>query len=397
MRILLINQFFAPDPAPTGQLLSDVALNLAKEGHEVIVLCSAGSYARASTECDEFQARGVSVQRVRAAAFGHGSLSRIASYASFYAGALRRTMFGPPPDAVLTLTTPPLLPLVGTLTKRFRGSSHFIWEMDVYPDIAVALSLFRKGSVVERLTGMLADYSRRKANAIVAIGPCMRSRLLQRGIAGEKIVTAENWADGQNVTPRPFPEDHPLTVLYSGNLGLAHDIETISGAMKELSDSPRFQFVFAGGGPRRRELESFCKKHEVKNVSFLSYQDHEFLPRHLGNCHVGLVTQHSDTCGSVVPSKTYALMAAGRPFVFIGPAPAAPALNAVRFKCGWQVNPGDIRSLVDLLDVLATNPDMVRAAGRRARAAFEENFELRAGVRRVTQVVCSEQLVLTDI
>lgn len=389
MRFLLINQFFAPDPAPTGQLLGDVALSLAKEGHEVMVVCSLSSYARASIDFDDLQAPGVSVQRVRTAAFGHSSLNRVASYASFYAGALRRTIFGPRPDVVLTLTTPPLLSLAGTLAKRFRGASHFIWEMDVYPDIAVALSVFRKGSVVERLTGMLADYSRRHADAIVALGPCMRSRLVQRGIPGEKIVTAENWADGQSVTPRPFPEDHPLTVLYSGNLGLAHEIETISEAMKELRDSRRVRFVFAGGGPRRRELESFCGANEIKNVCFLSYQDQNLLARHLSNCHVGLITQHPATCGSVVPSKTYALMAAGRPFVFIGPVTATPAINADRFKCGWQVNPGDVRSLVDLLDLLATDRDLTRAAGRRARAAFEENFERRVGVKRVTQIVCS--------
>ena len=74
---------------------------------------------------------------------------------------------------VVTLTTPPLLSLLGNAMKMLRGSRHFIWEMDMYPDVAVDCGYFRQGSAVERSTGFLADWSRRHADGIMALGECM--------------------------------------------------------------------------------------------------------------------------------------------------------------------------------------------------------------------------------
>jgi len=320
---LLLNQFFPPDDAPTGQLLADVARKLAAEGHSVTVVCARTQYADAS-RAGVLEAPGIAVRRLPAASFGPDHFARLASYASFYAGALWCALLGPRQDAVLTLTTPPLLSLIGALMKLLRGARLFIWEMDVYPDIAVDLSVFRKGSLLERLVGWLADYSRRHADRIIALGPCMRGRLIARGMRPEKIAMAENWADGSAISPRPFPPDLPMVVLYSGNLGRAHDAHTIAEAMLRLSD-PRFRFVFAGAGPRKDRMEAYCRAKGIANVFCIPYRDRAFLAEHLGSCHIGLVTQHPATCGSVVPSKTYALMAAGRPFLFVGPAGGTPA------------------------------------------------------------------------
>jgi glycosyltransferase involved in cell wall biosynthesis len=284
---------------------------------------------------------------------------------------------------VLTLTTPPLLSLIGAILKLLRGARLFIWEMDVYPDIAVDLGLFRKGSLVERLIGWLADFSRRRADRIIALGPSMRARLIARGLPVEKIVVAENWADGSVISPRPFPPNLPLTVLYSGNFGRAHDADTIGEAMLRLSDPARFRFIFAGAGPRRDRLEAYCRSNGIANVLCIPYQDRALLAEHLGSCHIGLVTQHPATCGSVVPSKTYALMAAGRPFLFIGPAAGTPARIIERFGCGWRIEPGNSAALVDLLRLLASDPGLVHAAGARARHAFLHHYDVPHGVSRI--------------
>ena len=388
MNFLLLNQFFPPDDAPTGQLLADVARALAAEGHSVTVVCSRTVYAGGSAN---LELPGVEVQRLRTTSFGHGHTAKLAAYASFYAGAAWRALFGPRPDVILTLTTPPLLSLAGSFVKLLRGTQHFIWEMDVYPDIAVDLGLFRRGMIPDRLVGALADFSLRRCDGVIALGPCMRDRLLARGIPDAQVAVAENWADGSIVSPRPFPPNLPLTLLYSGNLGRAHDVDTIAETMESLGNSARFRFVFAGGGPRRDRLAARCKAADVTNAFFLPYQDRHRLGEHLGSCHVGLVTQRAATCGSVVPSKIYPLMAAGRPFIYIGPAEATPARNIARFGCGWRIEPGDSAALTDLLNLLAGQPELTHLAGERARAAFLEHYNLEVGVRRILQALGVEE------
>ena len=384
MRVLLLNQFFWPDSAATSQLLTDLARGLKERGHEVHAICAGGGYALQ----DETNDPQVTIHRVKAAPFMRGKLGRVLSYVSFLFSCGLQGLFGSRPDLVVTLTTPPLLSLIGTAIKTLRGSKHFIWEMDVYPDVAVDLEYIKAGGLVDRLTGALVDFSRKRADGILALGHCMRDRLMARGISGETIHVADNWADGQSIYPVPRPSfDNSLVMLYSGNLGLAHDVDTISEAIEQLDGDQRFRFVFAGGGPLRKGLEARCRQAEIKNTEFRSYSQRESLGASLGNCDIGLITQRESCLGSVVPSKIYGLLAAGRAVLFIGPRKSTVTRILRQFDCGWQVDNGDSAGVIELLRLLAQEPSLVDAAGRRARHAFEENFDLPLGVERICSLL----------
>ena len=383
MNILLLNQFFSPDTAPTAQLLSDVAHALAARGHSVTVICARGPYTGGAAHTPTDRDGALRVLRVPATRFRHGVVGRLLSYASFYWGAFWRALAARRPDLILTLTTPPLLSLIGTFLRALRGGRHYMWEMDVYPEIAVALGVLAPGSRLARAIGALADFSRRRADGVIALGPCMRDLLAARGVPPAKIRIAENWADGALLHPAPLPDCPPLTVLYSGNLGLAHEIATIGRAIELLKDDDRFRFVFAGGGARREDLEQFCSSRGIRNAGFLAYQDPERLSDHLAACHIGLVTQAPESLGAVVPSKIHALMAAARPILFIGPAEATPARVLQAWRCGWQIDPGDAPGLVELLHMLAHNPELLARAGARARSGFVARYDRSAGVSRI--------------
>jgi glycosyltransferase involved in cell wall biosynthesis len=236
--------------------------------------------------------------------------------------------------------------------------------------------------------GASFDDARRRADGIIVLGECMRRRLIRRGIPPERIHIADNWADGAEIHPLPFPVRGPLRILYSGNLGLAHDVDTFRAAIRHFRTDSRFHFVFAGAGPRRNALESFCADNNAgANVTFSGYRPRHELAAAFGACHVGLVTQKPETLGSVVPSKTYGLMAAGRPILYIGPPDATPALIVQRFHCGWQVDPGDSATLVALLERLAADPGLVSRAGASGRAAFLRHYNLPIGVARVASIL----------
>lgn len=382
MRILLLNQFFWPDASATSQLLTDLARSLAAEGHDVTAISSgAGGYAVTDTPAGAPAVRSL---RVKALPFGRGTVGRLLSYATFYATAAWRGLRLPRQHVVLTLTTPPLLPLLGTLLKTVRGSRHVIWEMDMYPDVATDLGYFARGGVLDRVVGWLADLSRHRADRIIALGECMRGRLLARGVSPERITVAENWADGSAITPLERVGDPTeLVLLYSGNLGLAHDLSTIVAAMTALREDTRFRFLFVGSGGRRAELAAEAEANQLSQVELRPYVKRASLSESLAAGDIGLVTQRDECCGSVVPSKVYGLLAAGRPILFIGPAAATPALLIERFGCGWHVPVGASEHLVALLRHLVSNPDEVREAGVRARRALLENFDLPLGVERI--------------
>src|ERR1700719_2373376 len=360
MQVLLINQFFWPDTAATGQLLTDVARGIDPELHAVTVLCGRSVYGALDLASPPLSR----VVRSGNVAFSRGKIGRVMSYASFFVGAMVEGVRGPKPALVVTLTTPPIVSLLGTLLKSLRGSQHFIWEMDVYPDIALDLNVLKQRSIVTRLIGILADIPRKRADGIIALGEDMKARLVARGITEDKIVVAENWADGDEIVPGPF-QDGPLVVHYSGTFGLAHEQQTIAETMRQLRDDCRFRFVFVGGGIRRGPLEEFCRVEGIRNADSRSCASRSELGRSLAAGHVGLVTQIPKTVGSVVPSKSYGIMAAGRPIFDVGPKGATPAHLLECHECGWRIEPGDAAGLIRLLKRLEQDRDLVREAGER--------------------------------
>lgn len=383
MKVLLLNQFFWPDSAATSQFLTDLARHLAGQGHDVTVICSRNLYARH----DESEKPQVRVIRLAGPPFQRGAIGRLASYAAFFGGALWTTLRIPRPDVVLTLTTPPLLSIVGLAAKRLRGARHFIWEMDLFPEALTDVGHLAPGSWMTRAIGGLSDFVRRRSDGVIALGECMRDRLLARGLPPELIHIAENWADGSLITAAPARKAETLRILYSGNLGLTHDIETMAQAMVIYKDDARFHFTFAGSGARRKELEAICLKHGVSNVEFRAYSDRESFSDALAAGDIGLVTQRACCIGTVVPSKVYGLLAAGRPILYIGPREATPSRIIERFGCGWQIDCGDSRRLVELLDSLQHEPAQVHVAGQRARRAFEAHYDLRHGVSRICAIL----------
>lgn len=384
-RFLFINQFFWPDASATSQILTDLAVGLAARGHQVHVVCSAGGYNRAVNS--ETLPKNIVVHRVAAFPFTRGTFGRMVSYASFYVMAGARALLCPRADVVVSLTTPPVISIVGTAIKLLKRSRHIIWEQDVYPDVAVDLEYFEAGGWIDRHTGRAADYAREHADAILALGSCMRERLLRRGVPPRNIFIVENWADGTAITPRPRPGNcDELVILYSGNLGLAHDVSTITEAMHELSQE-RFRFLFTGGGKEHEDLQALCSKLSLEKVEFRPYVSRDRLSEGLSLGDIGLVTQHESCCGTVVPSKLYGIMAAGRPVLFIGPRNSTVAETIALYQCGWQIDCGDVDGLVRLLRRLSGSHDEVISAGARARAALLQHYDLKVGVARIVSVL----------
>jgi colanic acid biosynthesis glycosyl transferase WcaI len=383
VQVLFINQFFWPDTAATGQLLTDLTRAIDSNIHAVTVLCSTSDYGVVDNSSSP---PAVGIVRTNGLSFSRGRVGRVISYASFFACAAIFGIRGPKPALVLTLTTPPLVSLLGTLLKKLRGSRHFIWEMDVYPDIAVALDVLKPGSVITRLIAAAADFSRKRADGIIALGDDMKARLINRGIPEHKIVVAENWAEGCEIVPVPF-QDGPLVVHYSGTFGLAHEEQTIRETMRQLRDDHRFRFVFAGGGARRKCLEEFCRNERIFTAEFRPYVNRSDLGGSLAEGHVGLVTQVPQTLGAVVPSKIYGIMAAGRPVLYIGPEGSTPARALERYACGWRIEPGDTSGMIRMLDRLEKNRNLLREAGARARVAFEKYYDRSIGVERILSIL----------
>ena len=171
--ILFINQHYWPDFASTAQHLTDLAEYLVREGFQVHILCSRGHYLSGSLEVPTREVHnGVHIYRVPATAFGRGTVAgRLLDYATFYTSTLAHTLFRKQFDLVVTLTTPPLLPILGAILKRLRGQRYGIWSMDLHPDAEVAAGMFDEGDAATQALHVINNYGYRNAAFVVDLGP----------------------------------------------------------------------------------------------------------------------------------------------------------------------------------------------------------------------------------
>jgi colanic acid biosynthesis glycosyl transferase WcaI len=378
MRVILLNQFYAPDEAATAQILADLGEALARRGHAVVALCGDRSYADpdrryAATET----IAGVRVRRLRTTAFGRGSkLGRSIDYLSFYLRAAARLLFGERPDVVVALTTPPFIALAAIAAGLIRRFPVVFWSMDVYPDVAFELGALRRRSILGWLLRTVGRLLHSSADVIVALGETMAERL--RADGGKNVVVVHNWADERADADQPSsssilnPQSSiPLTVMYSGNMGMAHEFETSLRAAELL---PEVRFVFAGSGPRRDEIEKRSGELALPNVEMRGYAPRERLAESLRLADVHLVTLRESMPGLLVPSKIYGILAAGRPVVYVGPQRGEIFEIVREGECGEVIATGDVQALAGAIRCYQADPTLVRRHGANARRLYEQKF-----------------------
>jgi len=396
MHVLAVNQFYWPDLSATAQLLGELCEDLSRAGHEVEVIASQGTYFGGKRLGATAVQKGVTIRRAWATTLGKKTITRrVADYTTFWAGATTAAFVGRKPDVMLALTTPPMIALGLANVARVRGVPLVTWNQDVYPEAAAALGVLSGSSVAYRGLLAAASLTHRLTARIVALSEGMAKRLIAQGAPASKVRVIPNWADGRLIRPlprdgNPFRQKHALegrfVVMYSGNIGAGHDIETPILAAKMLAQtSPDVIFVFVGDGARRREAEELSR--ETPNVRFLPYQRKEDLAESLSAADVHLVSLREDLEGLLVPSKVYGILASGRPVCYIGPR-ACEAAEIVRsHDLGFTGRNGDATGLAQAIAELAADTTRRQSICERSRRTFETEYDRHICVARWSETL----------
>jgi len=297
------------------------------------------------------------------------------------------------PDIVIAETDPPLLGALGALLKQ-RWNCRLVYNVrDLYPDIAIA-----NGALKNRfLLGLLERanrFSYRSADCVIVLGEDMRQRLLAKGVAPDKIALVSDWVDCGNIRPISSSRfrsqfGQSFVVMYSGNLGLSQQLETVLEAAAHLRDDERIRFALIGEGARKPWLIDRARQLGLRNLEFLPYRPKAELAESLSAGDLHLVPLFPGAAGCIVPSKIYGILAVGRPFVAIMEDSAEIARLARENSVGFVVQPGNADGLAQTIRQAAAQPDKLAAMGVRARRLAERRFDRRVATRRFAEVLDS--------
>jgi colanic acid biosynthesis glycosyl transferase WcaI len=386
-RILFVNRFYYPDHSATAQILTDLAEALAARDWEVSVVTSRMRYDDPSVALPGRDSHaGVAIRRVWTSRFGRaGLVGRAIDYLCFYVTAFFAVVaVARRGDIIVAKTDPPLLSVIVALAARLRGARLVNWLQDLYPEVAAELGVgIMRGPLGKLLRG-LRNASLRRARINIAIGERMAERLIAEGMPRAQVAVMPNWSDEQAIRPvaradLKLRDEWDLAgrfvIGYSGNLGRAHEPDTVLGAAHLLRDRDDIVFLMIGGGHESARLaERVAAQGLSARFQFRPYQPRERLSESLGTADIHWLSLRPELEGLIVPSKFYGIAAAGRPVIAVTDKDGEIARLVARDDCGVTVAPGDAVGLAAVIVALAGDPARVAAMGAAARTMLERDY-----------------------
>lgn len=387
MRILLLSQFYLPEPSTQKHAMAG---DFVKRGHSVVSITGFPNYPSGKIYPGYRQRLWMwekidGARVLRLPLYPDHSRSGVRRALSFLSFACSASVLGPvlcgPADA-MWVYHPPLTVGIPAWWIGLLRRVPFVYEIqDMWPETLVSTGMM-KSSIGLAILRRFARFVYSRATAITVSSPGFKRNLVAKGVPAKKIHMIPNWAD--ETIYRPVPRDPELAerygfsgrfnIVFGGNMGFAQGLDTVIEAAKLLSDLPQVQFVLIGDGVDKDRLEQMVSQQRVRNVKFLGRQPEERMPGFFALANVLLVHLKRDPLFEItIPGKTGAYMACGRPILM---AVAGDAADVVRDAgAGLTCTPQDPKALATAVRTLYTMPMAERERmGQAGREAFLKHY-----------------------
>ena len=392
MNLLVLCPHFAPDVAPTGEVMTQIADQLVARGHRLHVVTSLPWYRDHALE------PGWEGRRVRHHDTEWGRITRVHPFPTDKADIPARALaFGGftalatgeslasrlRPGAVLAMSPPLTLGAAGWLAAR-RHRVPFVFNIqDVFPDVAVEV-----GAITNRRVIAAASWIERetylRADAVTVLSDDLADNVAakiagRRGSAGrrDKVRVIPNFIDTDWIRPGPkenaYRRENGLegktVVMYAGNVGFSQSLDLLLAAATHLAHDPQVAFVINGGGSARPVLERAAAG--LPNVRFVDMAPKARLPEVVAAADLHVVPLRTGLARSSVPSKLYTILAAGRPVVASVDAGTEVARTVQAAGAGLAVPPDDPEAFTKAIEHLVRAPEEAAAMGAAGRRFVE--------------------------
>ena len=388
LRLVVLCPHFAPDLAPTGVVMTRIVTELAARGHELHVVTSLPWYRNHAIE----QGWGGRLWRTEKTEWGSiirvhpfpgksksNLLRRALGFIAFsYAVGIRSVHADGLPfkvDGVLAMSPPLTLGLTGWCTKIIRRAPLVFNIQDVFPDAAIQTGAISNKKIIAAAK-CLERVSYQRSDAVVLLSQDLRTNIANKIDAKHhhRLHVIPNFVDTVAITPQDRMTNYrselgigdQLVVMYAGNVGFSQSLNLVVEAAAKF---PEVAFVVNGDGAARKKLQEDCA--ELANVYFGDYQPIERLSEVLATGDIHLVPLRTGLAAVSVPSKSYSILAAGRPML------AAIDLNTEipnmlqQSGAGIAVEPDNAPAFIEALGRLVNNRDQLSEMGANGRKWVE--------------------------
>lgn len=391
MRVLIITQWFDPEPVPKGL---SFAKAIAAKGHDVEVITGFPNYPGGKLypgfrikPLQREVVDGVLVNRVALyPSHDHGALRRLLNYISFGMSSLLCGLFAAKKPDVIYCYHPPLTSgLSAALVALFRRAPLVYDIQDLWPDTLAATGMLNNRAALG-LVEVACRTVYRAARELVVLSPGFKSRLIGRGVPESKVSVIYNWCDEGKILdscagPIPDEMEGRFNVVFAGTMGRAQALDPVLEAAALVgAKNSRIQFVFVGAGLEVVRLRDLARQRTQTNVVFMPARPMSEVGSVLSAASCLLVHLRDDPLFSItIPSKTQAYMAIGRPVLMAVRGDAADVVRSA--GAGVVAEPENAVSIATaVLGLAKMSPEELDAMGDRGRRHYHQVMSMEKGV-----------------
>jgi glycosyltransferase involved in cell wall biosynthesis len=351
--ILLVNQHTLP-------IFADIVNAFARSGFDTRLFT--GFIEPGSEKLDS------SVRLIHSIKYNRKStVSRLFTWNSFTIHYFFYLLFCKKPSFIVVVTNPPFGPIVTAWIAHLRKIPYHIVIYDLYPEAIFQAGMVDNRNMIFKIWQRLNRSVFHKASLIFTLSDSMRQAAM-RYVSADKIKVIYNWVYTSYIFPVPkekntFLKKHSLenkfVILYSGNMGLTHDLESLIEAADLLKHEPDVVFVLIGDGGKRAKLQQLARSNGLTNTLFLPYQETNEFPMAMAAADIGVVTLGIGAEGISVPSKTYINLAAGLCLLTIAPKNSELNRLVEHYNAGVTCEPGNGVEVSKKIKYLISNQDVL--------------------------------------
>lgn len=389
----IISELFPPEETSTGYIMGEIA-NAMTQKYEVKVICGPEVY---DEKKKSFSNSSLSINRcielIRVSLVKENKESKLSRIKKFvlmswqlYKVARRKIKMG---DRVLMVSNPfPLIVLMGHLRKH-RDFNLFMLVHDIFPE-----GLYTEMDVptwAYKISEKVFNIAYSRVDTLISLGRDM-NEVLENKCSNQKhnphIVTIENWGDVDGIKPKGREFDGSIKIQYAGNIGNAQGVGEMVEYLFEAGNESVLFDIWGTGSAEKRIKD---RVHELKmdnsvrfNGPYLRSQQQVVL----NDSDLSLVTLVKGMYGLGVPSKTYNILAAGKPILYIGEKGTEIWRVVEENGIGYCFEPDDSKGIVDLIKSLSSDKlPQLEEMGVKARTVVERNYSKNVILNKFLEVV----------
>ena len=399
-KVLIINQFYPPDFAATGQLLESISNFISAKNIDVEILTTMPNYSNLKSKPLRIEKGGnLMVKRFRTLLVPRGIISKfingiLFSIKIFFSIIIKKNKI----DLIFYTSEPPFINLTALLINKLFKISFISIIYDLYPEVIIKNKILNSGNIFIKFWEKINQYVFYNSKEIIVLDSVMANKIQKKyHLCKSNINIIPSFTNTEEIKPIPKKEnwfakkynlERKFVAIYSGNQGRCHDLKTIIETAFILKNKTEISFIFIGNGYQNNFLNQKILELGLDNCISMDYLDKKDINYSLNSADIAFVTINDKSNGLIAPSKIYGHLAAGTPIAAISPKNTFISKLVKKEKFGKWFDNGESKKLASWLIEIKDKKQLSKKMGELGRKYAEENAS--------EKIICSKYLNIVE-